>query len=84
MKFAPISIVLLALSAFLFGCKNEGKQYEDTFQEQEVTVPAPQKKEGDEGVRSAPDILPEKPKSDRTIRKDKGKSALDTLLPKTA
>lgn len=84
MKFAPISLVLLLLSVLIFGCKSENKPPQDPVPQQEVVTPPTQDRGNEDSLRSKPKSLPKEQKSDRSLKKKKPKSALDTLRPKTA
>lgn len=84
MKFAPISSILLLLAALLSGCKNDSSQLQNTPAQEDVISEPPGENEEEEVTDPYLKTLPEEQKSDHRINKQKSKSELDTLRPKTA
>lgn len=84
MKFAPISVSLLFLAATIFGCKDNNNSQQDTPPIEKVKAPSTPDKTIEKDSESKVKTLPKEQKSDRTIKKQNSKIALDTLRPKTA
>ncbi|MEX0289899.1 MAG: hypothetical protein AB3N14_12385 [Flavobacteriaceae bacterium] len=79
MKFA---LILILSSLFVFGCKEQNGSVQHASPKQEVKSPANAEEEDDPSKRPARQLKEQE--SDQETKKQRPKSALDTLRPKTA
>jgi hypothetical protein len=84
MNFSPYKVIALLFFTIVIGCKERNETRQETSPAPEVEAIPAEIPEKNKELPTKINTIPKEQKSDRRIRNEKKKNALDTLRPKTA